>query len=62
MPLPAMMSERMSASPLPTYTVAGSLGATAIAPIEATCSPSMIGAHVRPAFSVFQTPPPTAPK
>jgi hypothetical protein len=61
MPLPAMMSERMSASPLPTYTTFGSLGATVTAPIDETGSPSMIGRHVRPASSVFHTPPPTAP-
>ncbi len=51
----------MSASPLPTYTVLGSLGATAIAPIDATGCESMMGAHVRPALPVFQTPPPTVP-
>ena len=52
----------MSASPLPTYTVFGSLGATATAPIDATGCESMIGAQVRPALPLFHTPPPTAPK
>jgi hypothetical protein len=52
----------MSASPLPTYIVAGSLGATAIAPIEATGAASMTGVHERPAFPLFHTPPPTAPR
>jgi len=61
MPLPWMMSDRMSASPLPAYTVAGSLGATASAPIEATGIASITGIQVRPAFVVFHTPPPTAP-
>src|SRR3954467_1965162 len=37
-------------------------GATAIAPIEPTFTSSKIGCHVRPASSVRQTPPLTAPK
>jgi hypothetical protein len=37
-------------------------GATASAPIEATGCESKIGVQVRPAFIVFQTPPPTDPK
>ena len=61
MPLPCWMLERMSASPLPTYTTFGSLGATATAPIDATGCESMIGVHVRPALPLFHTPPPTAP-
>ncbi len=56
-----MMSERMSASPLPTYTVRGSLGAIPIAPIDDTGIASMTAFHVRPASVVFHTPPPTAP-
>ena len=62
MPLPCEMSERMSASPEPTYTTRGSEGATASAPIDAIGWPSKIGSQVRPAFSLSHTPPPTAPK
>src|SRR5271167_4778481 len=42
--------------------VCGSEAAIAIAPMEAIGSASKIGRQVRPAFSDFQTPPPTAPK
>jgi len=52
----------MSASPVPTYTTSVCEGATAIAPIEAMGCESKIGVQVRPAFSLFHTPPPTAPK
>ena len=53
----------MSGSPVPTYTMFGSDGATATAPIDPMGIPwSEIGVHVRPAFSVFHTPPPTDPK
>src|ERR1039457_962473 len=51
------MSERMSASPVPTYSTFGSDGATASAPTDAMGWSSEIGAHVWPAFSDFQTPP-----
>src|SRR5271165_4710617 len=37
-------------------------GATASAPIDAIGWPSNSGTHVTPAFSVFHTPPSTAPK
>ena len=40
----------------------GLLGATAIEPIDAISCASKIGVHVRPAFSLSQTPPSTAPK
>ena len=62
MPLPKPTESRSDDSPLPTYTTSGLDGATAIAPIEATGCPSNTGIHVRPAFTVFQTPPLTAPK
>src|SRR5580692_320719 len=42
--------------------ICGSEGAMAIAPMEAIGSASKMGRQVRPAFAVFQTPPPTAPK
>ena len=37
-------------------------GTAAGCKVDATGCPSKIGSHVRPAFSLFHTPPPTAPK
>ena len=52
----------MSASPVPTYTMLGFDGATAIAPIDAIGCESKMGVQVRPALTDFHTPPPTEPK
>ena len=49
------------ASPVPTQTVFGSEGATARAPIAATCWLSKIGAHLKPPSVDFHTPPEDAP-
>src|SRR5262249_37597631 len=62
MPLPYEICDRMSASPVPTYTMFGLEGATAMAPIEAIGCESKIGAQVRPELVDFHTPPPTDPK
>jgi len=61
MPLPTDRSGRSSPSPLAAYTVLGSEGATAIAPIDWVGCPSNIGCQVRPPSAVFHTPPFTAP-
>ncbi len=61
-PLPYEICDRMSDSPVPTYTTFAFDGATATAPIDATGCESKIGSQVRPALVVFQTPPPTEPK
>ena len=51
----------LTASPVPTHTVSGRLGSTAMQPIEYERSWSKIGVHVVPALMVFHTPPePTA--
>jgi hypothetical protein len=55
-PLPGV-NDHPDRSPVPTYTVVGSDGATATAPTEATCTSSKTGFHVLPAFVVFHTPP-----
>ena len=44
-------------SPVPAYTMAGSEGATATAPIVPPKKPSDTGFHVCPPSVVFQTPP-----
>ena len=56
--------ERIAALPVPTHTWFGFEGATSIEPIDPVevIWPSLIGAQVMPASSVFQTPPPTPPK
>ena len=60
-PSPYVMSERMSASPVPTHSTSVSEGAIAIAPIEGETWPSEMDSQVRPALVVFHTPPSTAP-
>jgi hypothetical protein len=63
MPIPYEFWLRISGSPVPTYTMLGSEGATAIAPIKPMGMPSSeMGNQVRPEFSVFHTPPPTEPE
>src|SRR5436309_13518143 len=52
----------MAASPVPTYTVLWSEGATAIAPMEEISCLSKSGIQFAPPSTVFQTPPATAPK
>src|SRR5690242_20986002 len=49
------------ASPVPTHTTFGSLGATATAPTDPVRTESNTGVHVTPAFVDFQTPPVAAP-
>src|SRR6185436_545953 len=44
-------------SPVPTHTTSEFDGATATAPTEPVRTESNTGAHVTPAFDVFQTPP-----
>ncbi len=60
-PSPYVWSDRMSASPVPTHTTRGSDGATASAPTDGFTVSGHAGSHVSPAFSVFHTPPATAP-
>jgi len=55
-PLPGV-NDQPDRSPVPTYTVLGSEGATATAPTDATCISSNTGFQVLPAFVVFHTPP-----
>ena len=62
MPLPKPTESRSELSPLPTYTVSGEEGATAIAPMDATGCESKTGSQSRPPSMDFQTPPLTAPK
>src|ERR1019366_7047517 len=62
MPLPYPIESRSVHSPVPTYTVSGADGATAIAPIDATGCESNTGVHTRPASTDFHTPPFTAPE
>ncbi len=47
----------MLCSPVPTQTMCGSEGATAMSPTAAVASCSKMGVQVVPSFSVFQTPP-----
>ncbi|MFN8581429.1 MAG: hypothetical protein U0163_10685 [Gemmatimonadaceae bacterium] len=62
MPLPNPTESRSVDSPVPTYTVSGDDGATAMAPIDATGWASKIGFQTLPASIDFHTPPFTAPK
>ncbi len=57
MPFPTERSGRCRPSPLPAQTRSGRDHDTASAPIEPVGCASKIGAHVRPASVVFQTPP-----
>jgi hypothetical protein len=50
------------ASPVPTQTVWWSFGSIAIAPIDASPVVSKTGDQVAPPLTVFQTPPPPAPR
>jgi len=62
-PSPKEIFPRMSHSPVPTYSIEGSEGAIAIAPIDdAVNVVSEIENHDSPASSVFHMPPPVAPK
>src|SRR6478736_1784185 len=45
------------ASPVPTHTTFGSVGATAIAPTDPVRTESNTGAQLTPALTVFHTPP-----
>ncbi len=47
----------MFASPVPTHTMSGLDGATAIAPMAVDGSSSKMGAQLVPSFSLFHTPP-----
>src|SRR5947207_3317014 len=60
-PRPPEMSLRMLASPVPTQTMFGFDGASAIAPMEATASFSKMGFHDSPPSLVRKTPPAAAP-
>lgn len=57
MPAPGVTLPRMFASPLPTYTTLGSLGATAMLPALLVGWSSKMGFHVKPASADFHTPP-----
>src|SRR6185369_6601768 len=62
-PSPGMMLPRMHDSPIPMYTTSGFESATATAPTdELLIWPSVTGFQLRPPSTVFQRPPPTAPK
>src|SRR6266704_5099897 len=52
---------RLFGSPVPTHTIDGSDGATAMSPIVETPSLSKIGSHVVPLLAVFHTPPEAVP-
>src|SRR6266567_9635587 len=52
---------RLFGSPVPTHTIDGSDGATAMSPIVETPSLSKIGSHVVPLLVVFHTPPEAVP-
>src|SRR5438132_5069696 len=56
-PLPYETLRWLLFSPVPTQTVKGFFGSSAIAPIEYEPSRSNTGVHVVPSFTVFQTPP-----
>jgi hypothetical protein len=51
----------MCVSPPPAQTMSLLLGATASAPMVPPKAASVAGRQVRPASSVFHTPPPTVP-
>src|SRR5262245_4251133 len=58
-----MMLPRMHDSPMPMYTTSGFESDTATAPTdELLIWPSVTGFQLRPPSTVFQRPPPTAPK
>src|SRR5436190_22951487 len=58
-----MMLPRMHDSPMPMYTTSGFESDTATAPTdELVIWPSVTGFQLRPPSTVFQRPPPTAPK
>ena len=60
-PSPIETEFRVQISPVPTQiTLSGSLGSTAIAPIDWVCL-SKIGLKVAPPLLVFHTPPPAVP-
>ena len=61
-PYPDETFPRIVTSPPPTYITLGSSFATAIEPMLPPKYPSEIFSYVSPPFSVFQTPPPVAPK
>src|SRR5437899_13084916 len=56
-PLPYETLRWLLFSPVPTQTVSGFFGSSAMAPIEYEPSRSKTGVHVVPSFTVFQTPP-----
>jgi hypothetical protein len=55
------MCDRIQCSPVPTQTTLGSLGATAMAPMDWPCSLSKIGVQCTPPSVDFQMPPEAAP-
>ena len=58
-----MMLPRMQVSPIPMKTRSGFVSLTATAPTDALLmSPSVTGAQLSPPSTVFQRPPPVAPK
>src|SRR4029077_1035177 len=62
-PSPRLMLPRMHDSPMPIYTTSGFESDTATAPTdELLIWPSVTGFQLRPPSTVFQRPPPTAPK
>src|SRR5262245_5510545 len=56
-PLPYDTLRWLLFSPVPTQTVSGFFGSSAIAPIEYEASRSKTDVQVIPSFTVFQTPP-----
>ena len=56
MPTPAIDARKMFASPVPTQTMSGLDGATAMSPMLVDGMCSKIACHVVPSSSVFQTP------
>jgi len=62
MPSPQVELCRLFASPVPTQTMPGSLGAIAMSPMDVDVpSRSKTGDHVVPLFVVRKTPPPAVP-
>src|SRR5262245_7993147 len=61
MPLPIDELWRPFGSPMPTYTMLGSLGASAMSPIDDAGRLSMSDVQVRPPFVVFHRPPVAKP-
>ncbi len=60
-PVPAYELRAISTSPVPTQTMLGSEGATAISPMVKVDSFSKMGVQVVPLFTDFQTLPAPAP-